>query len=143
MSEVQQNAPYSTKMQQFKRPISDHFLLNSKFKRSFWHLESLKAVYLRTRLPGSVLPVCAPEIKTALPLGLLLPALPSRLWVPCSGMNDIERTIAEVEGMAFLGLHVEAWEELETLPPSARLLTDVLAVRLLICAALPRFECLS
>ena len=55
-------------------------------------------------------------------------------------MSDTERTIAEAEGLAFLGLYVEAWEALETLPPSARLLPEVLAVRLLICAGLPRFE---
>ena len=39
-----------------------------------------------------------------------------------------------------LGLHVEAWEAVETLPPSARLFPAVHAVHLLICAGLRRFE---
>ena len=53
-------------------------------------------------------------------------------------MSDTERTIAEAEGLAFLGLYVESWEAVETLPSSVRLFPEVLAVRLLICAGLPR-----
>ena len=52
----------------------------------------------------------------------------------------LNATIAKAEGLAFLGLYVESWEVVETLPSSARLLPEVLAVRLLICAGLPRFE---
>ena len=55
-------------------------------------------------------------------------------------MSDTERTIAEAEGLAFLGLYVESWEAVETQPSSVRLFPEVLAVRLLICAGLPRFE---
>ena len=43
------------------------------------------------------------------------------------------RLIDEADGLAFLGLYVDAWEVLESLPPADRVRPAVLAVRLIVC----------
>ncbi len=53
---------------------------------------------------------------------------------------DIALTIQEAEGTASLGLWVEAWDLLETLPPHVRVNEEALAVRLRICTGLQRGE---
>jgi hypothetical protein len=50
------------------------------------------------------------------------------------------RLIDEAEGLAFLGLYVDAWEVLESLPPADRVRPAVLAVRLVICLGMARWE---
>lgn len=54
-------------------------------------------------------------------------------------MTD-ERLIDEAVGMAFLGRHEDAWEVLECLPPPDRVRPAVLAVRMVICLTLKRWE---
>ena len=51
-----------------------------------------------------------------------------------------DQTITAAEGFAELGLHLDAWEALESLPPSWRTLPQVLVVRLMICTGLGKWE---
>jgi hypothetical protein len=62
------------------------------------------------------------------------------LWAGWDFMTDVHRLINEAEGLAFLGLYLDAWEALEELPSSCRLRPAVLAVRLMICTGLERWE---
>ena len=50
------------------------------------------------------------------------------------------RIIDEADGLASLGLYGDAREVLETLPPAHRVRPAVLAVRLMICQGLARWE---
>jgi hypothetical protein len=50
------------------------------------------------------------------------------------------RLIGEADGLASLGLYGDAWEVLETLPPAERVRPAVLAVRLMVCQGLARWE---
>ena len=53
---------------------------------------------------------------------------------------DASRIISEADGFADLGLPLEAWELLETLPPADRMQPAVFAVRLKVCTALEKWE---
>ena len=47
-------------------------------------------------------------------------------------MTKAARLINEADGLASLGLHEDAWEVLESLPPADRVLPAALAVRLMV-----------
>ena len=54
---------------------------------------------------------------------------------------SLQRILTEAQGYLELGMAVEAWEALETLPlTGCRLCPGVLAVRLLVCARLRMWE---
>jgi hypothetical protein len=56
--------------------------------------------------------------------------------------DEIAQTVKRAEGFAMLGMHVDAWEEIETLPPDSgvRLQPAVIAVRLKACTGLRKWE---
>lgn len=53
---------------------------------------------------------------------------------------DHLKIINEADGLSSLGLHEDAWEVLEGLPPLLKLRPEVLRVRLMICGGLGRWE---
>lgn len=53
---------------------------------------------------------------------------------------EVERTISEARGYAELGLFVDAWDLIESLPPERRVDLGALAVRLLVCAGQGKWE---
>jgi predicted Zn-dependent protease len=55
-------------------------------------------------------------------------------------MGTLDEHLQRAEGFLELGLHHEAWEELEKLEPAARAHPDVLSLRLDILLALERWE---
>jgi hypothetical protein len=63
----------------------------------------------------------------------------NQLALDINGIITTARLIDEAEGLAFLGLHTDAWEVLETLPPADRVRPAVLAV-LLVCHGLAHWE---
>src|SRR5688572_7465095 len=54
--------------------------------------------------------------------------------------DEFERAVEQARGYADLGMFVEAWDAVESLPAVDRALPAVLAVRLLVCAGLHRWE---
>jgi hypothetical protein len=56
--------------------------------------------------------------------------------------DDISETITVADGLAMLGMHADAWETIETLPPDSgvRLQAAVIAVRLRVCTGLKKWE---
>lgn len=55
-------------------------------------------------------------------------------------MPYFETASTQAEGFAELGLYDFAWEVLETLPPADRVRPAVLAVRLMVCLGMARWE---
>ena len=55
-------------------------------------------------------------------------------------MTKAARLINEADGLASLGLYSDAWEVLESLPPTDRVLPAALAVRLMVCLGMARWE---
>jgi hypothetical protein len=58
----------------------------------------------------------------------------------CMTCHEVDRTISEARGYAELGLLTESWELIESLPPERRVDLGALAVRLLVCAGLGKWE---
>lgn len=56
------------------------------------------------------------------------------------GMEKDERTIMEARGFAELGMYQEAWEAVERLPQTSWTSPQVLAVRLLVCSGLKKWD---
>lgn len=54
--------------------------------------------------------------------------------------DEVERAVEQARGYADLGMCVEAWDALESLPAEDRALPAALAVRLLVCVGLQRWE---
>ena len=54
--------------------------------------------------------------------------------------DEITRIIREASGFADLGMHPEAWELIETLPPGSRFDQRAVAVRLMVCTGLKKWE---
>lgn len=54
---------------------------------------------------------------------------------------NIERKIAEADGLSFVGLHAEAWDVLEQLPEATRDRLDVVCIRIRICLGLEDWRC--
>ncbi len=67
-------------------------------------------------------------------------AIDNALALGIDGIMTTARLIDEAEGLAFLGLYVDAWEVLESLPPADRVRPAVLAIRLVICLGMARWE---
>lgn len=49
-------------------------------------------------------------------------------------------TLQEAHGYALLGMHLEAWEIVEGLPPAERMTAAAVAVRLIVCTGLRKWE---
>ncbi len=67
-------------------------------------------------------------------------AVDNQLALGIDGIMTTARLIDEAEGLAFLGLYGDAWEVLERLSPAGRVRPAVLAVRLVICLGMARWE---
>ncbi len=68
-------------------------------------------------------------------------AIDNQLALDIRGIITTARLIDEAEGLAFLGLYVDAWEVLESLSPADRGRPAVLAVRLMVCLGMARSFC--
>ncbi len=85
-----------------------------------------------------MLPVKGPAIFPTLPPGP--GAMDNQLALGIGHPMTTARLIDEAEGLAFLGLYVDAWEVLESLPPADRVRPAVLAIRLMVCLGTARWE---
>jgi hypothetical protein len=53
--------------------------------------------------------------------------------------DEITRVIKEANGYASLGMHLDAWETIETLPADSRMDLRVIAVRIMVCTGLQKW----